>query len=215
MGFLKKLGSAVSPTTGWANPMSYGFKAIDASKGKGSSSDDFMSMIPGIGDAMAAKKQNAANQQEAKTNRDFQERMSNTAYQRAMADMKNAGLNPMLAFEKGGASTPSGAQAQMQSESKSKLGEFAMSSAMQGRALSLQQQQTETGIAAQQSTAALNASLANKNNIEAEIRKKDVPSAQLKHDIFKDITNMIKPVYESIKNSAKPKPVNSKLPRKH
>lgn len=43
----------------------------------------------------------------------FQERMSNTAYQRAMEDMRKAGINPLMVSKLGGASTPTGAMAQL------------------------------------------------------------------------------------------------------
>lgn len=48
------------------------------------------------------------NSAEALANREWQEHMSNTAYQRAVEDMKKAGINPILAFANGGASTPGG-----------------------------------------------------------------------------------------------------------
>lgn len=61
--------------------------------------------------AFGAHKANKANIRSASDQMDFQERMSDTAYQRGMVDMRKAGLNPMLAYSQGGASAPSGAMA--------------------------------------------------------------------------------------------------------
>jgi len=84
---------------------------------------DFMPSIPILGDAVSAWSQGKTNQMNQENAREamafsdqqsakqmaFQERMSSTQYERGMKDMRTAGLNPILAYAQGGASSPSGA----------------------------------------------------------------------------------------------------------
>jgi len=71
-----------------------------------------------------AADQNAANSAQAERQMAFQQYNSDTSWQRGMADMRAAGLNPIFAYKAGGASTPNGAMAVMQNESAAGIDAF-------------------------------------------------------------------------------------------
>jgi len=71
-------------------------------------------LLGGLFGNSAQSSANKANIKLNRENRDWQERMSNTAWQRGTEDMKAAGLNPMLGFSQGGASTPSNTAAKVE-----------------------------------------------------------------------------------------------------
>lgn len=116
-----------------------------------------------------AREQMKFQERSARESMAFQERMSSTAWQRGVEDMKKAGINPMLAFAKGGASSPSGSSATGASIPMQSKAQAAITSALQASRIQADLDNIRSLTTKTQSDADLNRQLIDTSKSSAEL----------------------------------------------
>ena len=144
----------------------------------------------------AAERQQDFSAAEAARNRDWQERMSNTSYQRSMEDMRKAGLNPILAFNKGGASTPGGDSGQGAQAQVKNVMEGVTASAKEGLLMRAQLENVKADTLVKVAQSELNKSAAGASNSRSALDSATAANELLKtpeRGIYSDIYSGLRP----------------------
>lgn len=218
-------GGVYSPDNGFSLPGVGMYTNTSYGKASGIGGK-FEDMIPGIGDAKAQAEANRQNVKLWGMTNAWNEHMSSTAYQRAMADMRKAGLNPMLAYQQGGASTPTAQAPTVQAASKTGLANFGLNaitgiSAVQSQAQNSASQAAQVNSSVNLQAAQTAKEVATTQQIKAEtaLKQRELRGKGVKDTLDREGGSIIQKIFDTLKSSAKdpvikPAPASTPAQRK-